>query len=65
MNDYLLKNNSGGIYFDELLEYIRHICSLDKVYCRKILDIYATGIDYNSRIESSMLFSKTVQNKMH
>ena len=65
MNDDLLKNNGGGIYFDELLERIRDIRSSEKVFWRKVLDIYATSVDYDSRMESSMLFFKTVQNKMH
>lgn len=43
------KKNGGGIYFDELLEKIRDIRSSEKVFWRKILDIYATSIDYNPR----------------
>jgi len=65
MNNDLLKNNGGGIYFDELLERIRDIRSSEKVFWRKVLDIYATIVDYNPRIEVSTLFFKTVQNKMH
>lgn len=65
MNDDLLKNNGGGIYFNELLERIRDIRSSEKVFWRKVLDIYATSVDYDPRMESSMLFFKTVQNKMH
>lgn len=65
MNDDLLKNNGGGIYFDELLERIRDIRSSEKVFWRKVLDIYATSVDYDPRMESSMMFFKTVQNKMH
>ena len=65
MNDELLKNNGGGIYFDELLERIRDIRSSEKVFWRKVLDIYATSVDYDPRIEESTLFFKTVQNKMH
>jgi hypothetical protein len=65
MNDDLLKNNGGGIYFDELLERIRDIRSSEKVFWRKVLDIYATSVDYDPRMEASMLFFKTVQNKMH
>lgn len=65
MNDELLKNNGGGIYFDELLERIRDIRSSEKVFWRKVLDIYATSVDYDPRREVSTLFFKTVQNKMH
>lgn len=65
LNDDILKNNGGGIYFDELLERIRDIRSSEKVFWRKVLDIYATSVDYDSREDASMLFFKTVQNKMH
>jgi hypothetical protein len=65
MNDDLLKNAGGGNYFDELLERIRDIRSSEKVFWRKILDIYATSIDYDPRAETSIMFFKIVQNKMH
>ena len=65
MNDDLLKNAGGGNYFDELLERIRDIRSSEKVFWRKVLDIYATSIDYDPSIESSTMFFKIVQNKMH
>lgn len=65
MNDEFLKNNGGGTYFDELLERIRDIRSSEKVFWRKILDIYATSVDYDPRTETSVLFFRTIQNKMH
>lgn len=65
MNDELLKQAGGGNYFDELLERIRDIRSSEKVFWRKVLDIYATSVDYDPRAEASTLFFKTVQNKMH
>ncbi len=65
MNDQLLKNVGGGNYFDELLERIRDIRSSEKIFWRKILDIYATSIDYDPKSESSIVFFKTAQNKMH
>lgn len=65
MNDDFLKNNGGGTYFDELLERIRDIRSSEKVFWRKILDIYATSVDYDPRTEASTLFFRTIQNKMH
>ena len=43
----LLKRAGGGNYFEELLERIRDIRSSEKVFYRKILDIYATSIDYS------------------
>jgi hypothetical protein len=65
MNDELLKEAGGGNYFDELLARIRDIRSSEKVFWRKVLDIYATSIDYDGKAEESILFFKTVQNKMH
>ena len=65
INHELLKQSGGGNYFDELLARIRDIRSSEKVFWRKILDIYATSIDYNPNTEVSELFFKTVQNKMH
>ena len=64
MNDDLLKQSGGGNYFDELLERIRDIRSSEKVFWRKVLDIYATSVDYSANAEESVLFFKTVQNKM-
>lgn len=65
MNDDMLKETGGGNYFDELLARIRDIRSSEKVFWRKILDIYATSIDYNGKAEISKSFFATVQNKMH
>ena len=44
---------------------IRDISSSEKVFWRKVLEIYATSIDYDPHAESSVLFFKQVQNKMH
>ncbi len=65
MDDERLKNLGGGNYFDELLNRIRDIRSSEKVFWRKVLEIYATSIDYNPKAESSTEFFKQVQNKMH
>ena len=65
MNDELLKEAGGGNYFDELLARIRDIRSSEKVFWRKVLDIYATSIDYDPSADTSQTFFKTVQNKMH
>jgi hypothetical protein len=35
------------------------------VFWRKVLEIYATSIDYNPNAEESVIFFKQVQNKMH
>ena len=65
LDDDRLKRLGGGNYFDELLSGIRDIRSSEKVFWRKVLEIYATSIDYNPKAESSVLFFKQVQNKMH
>lgn len=65
MNDALLKRAGGGNYFDELLARIRDIRSSEKVFYRKVLEIYALSIDYDPRVEMTQKFFKTVQNKMH
>lgn len=65
MNDELLKEAGGGNYFDELLARIRDIRSSEKVFWRKVLDIYSTSIDYDGKADVSLIFFKTVQNKMH
>lgn len=65
MNDELLKESGGGNYFDELLARIRDIRSSEKVFWRKVLDIYATSIDYDPKTEQSVMVFKTIQNKMH
>lgn len=68
MDDERLKNPSGpgdDRYFDELLARIRDIRSSEKVFYRKVLDIYATSIDYDPSVQASQLFFQTVQNKMY
>lgn len=65
LDDDRLKRLGGGNYFDELLARIRDIRSSEKVFWRKVLEIYATSIDYDPSAEASALFFKQVQNKMH
>ena len=65
LNDDLLKRAGGGNYFDELLTRIRDIRSSEKIFYRKILEIYALSIDYDPRAETTKAFFATVQNKMH
>ncbi len=50
MDDERLKNPPGpGVpdYFDELLERIRDIRTSERMFYRKVADIYATSIDYD------------------
>jgi len=65
LDDERLKRAGGGNYFDELLARIRDIRSSEKVFWRKVLDIYATSIDYDPAEEASQRFFAMVQNKMH
>jgi hypothetical protein len=65
MDDERLKRLGGGKYFEELLNRIRDIRSSEKVFWRKVLDIYATSIDYDPNTELTKSFFATFQNKMH
>lgn len=65
MDDDRLKGIGGGNYWNELLERIRDIRSSEKVLYRQVLDLYATSIDYDPKSKESVLFFKTVQNKLH
>jgi hypothetical protein len=65
INDEVLKQAGGGNYFEELLARIRDIRSSEKVFWRKVLDIYATSIDYEPKLEITIQFFQTVQNKIH
>ena len=68
MDDERLKNPPGKgqkDYFDEQLERIRDIRSSERRFFQKVLDIYATSVDYTPNAEISQQFFATVQNKMH
>ena len=65
MDDERLKNPETGVYFEQLLERIRDIRSSEKVFWRKVMDIYATSIDYDPSADASKQFFATIQNKMH
>lgn len=65
MDDERLKRGGGDNYFEELLARIRDIRSSEKVFWRKVLDIYATSIDYDPSTEASRQFFAAIQNKMH
>jgi hypothetical protein len=65
MNDEILKNMGGGVYWKELLERIRDIRASEKVLYRQVLDLYATSLDYNAKMPETYEFFKIVQNKLH
>ncbi len=68
MDDERLKNppDKGQTdYFDELLARIRDIRSSERRFYQKVLDIYATSVDYAPDTALAQQFFATVQNKMH
>ena len=66
LNDERLKNPDQPFdYFDELLRRIQDIRTSERRFYQKITDIYATSTDYDPTSEISIMFFKTVQNKMH
>lgn len=66
VDDERLKNPDLPFnYFEELERTVADIRSSEKVFYRKITDIYATSTDYDPTSDASILFFKTVQNKVH
>jgi hypothetical protein len=66
LDDERLKNPDLPFdYFEELTRRIADIRASEKRFYRKITDIYATSVDYDPTDEQSILFFKTVQNKVH
>jgi len=65
MDDERMKNPDQSVYLERVLEQILDIRSSEKVFWRKVCDIYATSIDYDPRAEASQQFFATIQNKMH
>lgn len=66
LDDERLKNPDRPFdYFEELVQRIQDIRTSEKRFYRKITDIYALSIDYDPTDENSIVFFKTVQNKIH
>ncbi len=66
LDDERLKNPDQPFdYFEELLRRIQDIRTSERRFYQKITDIYAISVDYDPTTETSILFFKTVQNKMH
>lgn len=65
LDDDRFKRGADAGYFEELLARIRDIRSSEKVFWRKVLDIYSTSVDYDARAETSKQFFATIQNKLH
>ena len=64
MNDERLAGNERN-YFDELVERVRHIRTSEREFYRKVLDVFATSIDYDTKTAQAQEFFATVQNKFH
>lgn len=64
LNDDRFKTGSSMNYFTELQERIREIRISERFFYQKIKDIYTTSIDYDPKDENTILFFKTVQNKL-
>ncbi len=64
MDDARLKDPNGYDYFDELLERIREVRASEKRFYQKIKDIYVLSVDYQSNLEETQTFFKTIQNKL-
>jgi hypothetical protein len=62
-----LKNDKifSPTYFEHLLEDIREIRLSERRFYQKITDIYALSYDYDPKSKETLLFFKTVQNKLH
>lgn len=65
LDDERFKRAGDENYFDDLLKRIRDIRSSEKMFWRKVLEIYATSIDYDPKVETTKKFFATIQNKMH
>ncbi|MDO8729496.1 MAG: virulence RhuM family protein [bacterium] len=65
LDDERFKSGKDDAYFEELLARIRDIRTSEKLFWKKVLDIYATSIDYDASTDSAQRFFATVQNKMH
>jgi hypothetical protein len=62
-----LKNDKvfSQTYFERLLEDIREIRLSERKFYQKVTDIYALSCDYDPKSQATLLFFKTVQNKLH
>ncbi len=66
LGDQRLKD--GGwtdTYFDELLERVREIRTSERLFYKKVCEIYATSVDYSPDHPMTQGFFATVQNKFH
>ena len=52
-------------YFEEQLQRVREIRLSERKFYQKIIDIYATAIDYDVAAQATKRFFATVHNKLH
>ena len=64
MDDERLKEAKND-YFDELIERVRDIRTSEKIFYRKVCEIYATSVDYDSSSKATLDFFSSIQNKFH
>lgn len=64
LNDARLEGSERN-YFEELVERVRRIRTSEQQFYRKVLDIFATSIDYDPQAAQAQEFFATVQNKFH
>lgn len=64
INDERLEGTEQN-YFDELVERVRRIRTSEKQFYRKVLDIFASSIDYDPKAAQAQEFFSTCQNKFH
>lgn len=62
LDDERLKEAKND-YFDELIERVRDIRTSEKLFYRKVCEIYATSVDYDANSQSTQDFFSSVQNK--
>jgi hypothetical protein len=68
LDDEKLKQGNklfGKDYFSELLERIREIRASERMFYKKVTDLYAESIDYNAHAPITQKFYAAVQNKLH
>jgi hypothetical protein len=68
LDDARLKTGypQGAEYFDELLARIRDIRSAEKVFYRKLRDLFTLSADYARQNQDALqIFFQTIQNKLH
>ena len=65
LNDDRFKNSADNDYFEELLGRIRDIRASEKVFYKKVLDLFATSVDYDKSAPQTQRIFALIQNKLH